>query len=70
MSQPADAYFAIATIAAILVGPVIAVLITRWNDHRQAQKARQWTTFRSLMRRLQFFVAPNNLDWRLLDANN
>lgn len=49
MSPTADFYFAIATIIAILVGPVIAVLITRWTDRRRAQKERQWAVFRSLM---------------------
>ena len=58
--QTADLYFALATIAAILVGPVIAVLITRWNDHIQAQKARQWAIFRSLM---QHRRTPINVEY-------
>ena len=60
MSQTANAYFALATIAAVLVGPVIAVLITRWNDNRQAQKARQWAIFRSLM---QHRRTPMNIEF-------
>ena len=60
MSQIANAWFALATIIAVLVGPVIAVQITRWNDVRQAQKKRQWTIFRSLM---QHRRTPMNVEF-------
>lgn len=38
------------TILAILVGPVIAVHITRKNDERRAERARKLDIFRTLMR--------------------
>ena len=38
------------TIIAILVGPVLAVLVTRWVDSRRAKSDRQWDIFRTLMR--------------------
>lgn len=49
MSQITNACFAIATIIAVLVGPVLAVLITRWVDNRRAKHDRQWDIFRTLM---------------------
>lgn len=60
MSETANIGFTLATIAAILVGPVIAVLITRWHDTRQAQKARQWAIFRSLMQQRR---TPMNVEF-------
>ena len=38
------------TIVAILLGPVLAVLITRWIDNWRAQRARKLDVFRALMR--------------------
>ena len=38
------------TIIAILIGPVLAVLVTRWVDSRRAKSDRQWDIFRTLMR--------------------
>lgn len=37
------------TIAAIVVGPVVAVLITRLLDDRRARRLRRWDIFRNLM---------------------
>ena len=38
------------TIIAILVGPVLAVLVTRWVDGLRAKIDRRWDIFRALMR--------------------
>ena len=40
----------LATVLAIIVGPVIAVLITRYLDNYRAEKARKLEIFRTLMR--------------------
>ena len=50
MSQLTNVSFALATIVAILMGPVLAVLVTRWVDIRRAKRDRQWDIFRTLMR--------------------
>ena len=41
---------AIATIVAVLLGPIFAVLVTRFIDDQRAAKARQMDIFRTLMR--------------------
>lgn len=41
---------AVATIIAVLVGPILAVLITRFIDDQRASKARRMEIFRTLMR--------------------
>ena len=41
---------AAATIVAVLVGPILAVLITRIIDDQRASKARRMDIFRTLMR--------------------
>lgn len=41
---------AVATIIAVLVGPILAVLITRIIDDQRASKARRMEIFRTLMR--------------------
>lgn len=43
-------WMGLATIAAVVVGPVIAVLITRYLDKLRADKARKLDIFRTLMR--------------------
>ena len=50
MSQLTNVSFALATIVAILIGPVLAVLVTRWVDNLRAKRDRQWDIFRTLMR--------------------
>lgn len=57
MSEADSIYFAIATIVAILVGPVLAVAVTRWIDARRAMRDRQWDIFRNLM---QYRRTPMN----------
>jgi hypothetical protein len=43
-------WLAIATVVAVLAGPIFAVLITRIIDDRRASKARKLDIFRTLMR--------------------
>ena len=43
-------WMGLATVLAVLVGPVIAVLITRYFDNRRADEARKLDIFRTLMR--------------------
>ena len=40
----------LATIAAVFLGPIFAVLLTRYIDYRRADKARKLDIFRTLMR--------------------
>ena len=42
-------WLAIATLLATFVGPIAAVLITRWGDERRERQSRQLTVFRLLM---------------------
>jgi len=45
-----DHWFSITTIIAVLLGPILAVWITRIIDDRRAQQARKMDVFRTLMR--------------------
>ena len=45
-----DHWFGVATIIAVLLGPILAVQITRKIDDRRAQQARKMDIFRTLMR--------------------
>lgn len=45
-----DAILSIATVIAILVGPILAVLATRLVDDRRSHHFRRWEIFRTLMR--------------------
>jgi Family of unknown function (DUF6680) len=49
---------AIATVIAVLVGPVLAVLVTRWVDKRREEHGRRWDVFRALMRSRRNPIAP------------
>ena len=50
MSDINNHWFAVATIIAILAGPVLAVLVTRFTDRHREIRGRQWDIFRNLMR--------------------
>ncbi len=45
-----EIFVALATIVAIIVGPILAVLVTRFIDDQRAAKARRMDIFRTLMR--------------------
>lgn len=49
MSEGID-WMAVATIVAVLVGPIIAVWVTRYFDDRKEVRARRMDIFRTLMR--------------------
>ncbi len=46
----ADLWMGIATIVAVLVGPILAVLVTRWVDASRLKYNRRMDVFRTLMR--------------------
>lgn len=52
---------AIATIAAIILGPIAAVLITRWLDDRRLQRQRRMDVFRTLMRTRRMVLTPDHV---------
>jgi len=54
-----NTFLAFVTIVAILVGPVIAVLITRYFDRRRERHQRQWLVFRDLMRTRRMRTSPD-----------
>lgn len=45
-----DLWLGIAVVIATLLGPILAVLVTRWIDNRRQHKSRQMEVFRALMR--------------------
>ncbi|MBO6579051.1 MAG: hypothetical protein JJ871_11855 [Thalassospira sp.] len=62
----AETFLAIATLIAVLVGPILAVVVSRFIDAEREHSNRKWMIFRSLMsaRRNQLsheFVASLNL---------
>jgi hypothetical protein len=44
-----ETWYLLATLGAILLGPILAVLITRFNDSRSEKRNRQVSVFRNLM---------------------
>lgn len=48
-----------ATIIAVIVGPILAVLVTRYVDEQRAGKARRWDVFRTLMRTRREVLSPD-----------
>lgn len=55
-------FVAIATIAAILLGPIAAVVVTRWMDDRSATRLRRYGVFRDLMRTRAAKISPPHVD--------
>ena len=49
------------TILAIVIGPIAAVLVTRWVDHRREAHNRRLDIFRTLMRTRRNPVAPEHV---------
>ena len=49
------------TLAAIILGPIIAVLLTRWIDRRSDRKARRMSVFRDLMRTRGIRLDPTHV---------
>ncbi len=54
-----NTFLAVVTIVAILVGPIAAVLITRYFDGRRERHQRQWLVFRDLMRTRRMRTSPD-----------
>lgn len=53
---------ALVNLLAILVGPIVAVLITRWMDDRSKTYARRYDVFRDLMRTRAAKLSPAHVD--------
>ena len=49
------------TILAIVLGPIVAVLITRWLDDRRERLARRMDVFRTLMRTRRNNMSPEHV---------
>jgi len=54
-------YLGIATIIAVLVGPIAAVLVTRWTDNRRIERDRRMDVFRNLMRTRRLRLSPDHV---------
>jgi hypothetical protein len=52
---------AIATIVALLVGPILAVLVTRYVDNKRFNQVRQMDVFRTLMRTRMMRLNPDHV---------
>lgn len=50
------------TIAAILVGPLLAFLVQRWRDSVREKRGRQLDVFRRLVLTLKVSMSPNHVD--------
>ena len=46
---------------AVLLGPILAVLITRWLDHQREDKARKLEVFKTLMRTRRNPISPEHV---------
>lgn len=52
---------ALAIMAATVVGPIAAVLITRWRDNAAEQRGRRMNVFRTLMATRRIAVSPDHV---------
>lgn len=57
-----DLYLGIAVVVATLMGPVLAVMVTRYIDEARAQKARQLEIFRAMMRTRNAALFPDHVN--------
>lgn len=55
-------WLATVNLAAILVGPIAAVVVTRFMDDRSTQKARRYQIFRDLMRTRAAKISPPHVE--------
>lgn len=53
---------ALVNLVAILVGPLVAVVVTRIMDNRSAEKTRHYQVFRDLMRTRAAKISPAHVD--------
>jgi hypothetical protein len=52
---------AMATLVALFVGPILAVLVTRWVDERRLKQTRRMEIFRVLMRTRRMRLNPDHV---------
>jgi hypothetical protein len=57
----ADPLLAIATLMAVLLGPILAVLVTRFIDQRRLKQTRRMDVFRILMRTRKMRLNPDHV---------
>jgi hypothetical protein len=57
-----DLYLGIAVVIATLLGPVLAVYVTRKIDEARAEKARKLEIFRALMRTRKAGLSPDHVN--------
>jgi hypothetical protein len=57
-----DLYLGIAVVLATLLGPVLAVMVTRYIDDARAQKARRLEIFRAMMRTRNAALLPDHVN--------
>jgi hypothetical protein len=53
-----DLYLGVAVVIATLLGPILAVFVTRYVDKRRERTTRQYETFRALMRSRRANLSP------------
>jgi hypothetical protein len=56
-----DIVLGIAVVIATFTGPILAVLVTRYNDERRATRARRLDIFRNLMATRRALVSPDKV---------
>jgi hypothetical protein len=54
-------WLALATIAAILIGPIAAVMVTRYIDGKRTEQQRRMDVFRTLMRTRRLQLSPDHV---------
>lgn len=54
-------WLALATIVAILIGPIAAVMVTRYIDEKRAEQQRRMDVFRTLMRTRRLALSPDHV---------
>jgi hypothetical protein len=56
-----DIFMGVATVVALLIGPVLAVLVTRWIDSERLTQTRRMDVFRVLMRTRRMRLTPEHV---------
>jgi hypothetical protein len=57
-----DQWLGLAVVFATLLGPILAVIVTRWIDSNRAEKSRQLEIFRALMRTRRAPLLPDHVN--------
>jgi hypothetical protein len=57
-----DLWLGLAVVFATLLGPILAVIVTRWIDNKRAEKNRQLEIFRALMQTRRAPLLPDHVN--------